>query len=180
MKPRSEPTTPSETSGRPCDRVLMVAVDGSEQSMWAVQVACGLAGPLRADVVLVHVMNTDAAAASTEVALTERELLAVLRRRADGIFEAADARLAPGMNVHRVLREGNPAKEVVASAAEWKANLLVIGTHARGRVASFLLGSTAEAVIRTAPCPVITVSHEPAGAPPRPAPGAAVMASPAR
>jgi nucleotide-binding universal stress UspA family protein len=177
MSQRLEKRTLSEASGCPCDRVLMVAVDGSDQSKWAVQVACELARPLRADVVLVHVMNTDAAASFSEVALTERELRAALRRRADGVFEAADSRLAPGVNVHRILREGDPAKEIVAAAAEWKANLLVIGTHARGRVASLLLGSTAEAVIRSAPCPVITVSHDPGAASPPPGPSVIGTAS---
>ena len=40
-----------------------------------------------------------------------------------------------------------------------EADLIVIGTHGRGLIGRFLLGSTAEAVVRHATCPVLTVSH---------------------
>ena len=38
-------------------------------------------------------------------------------------------------------------------------NLIIIGTHGRGAVAHLLMGSVAERVVRTAPCPVLTVRH---------------------
>jgi Ala-tRNA(Pro) deacylase len=49
----------------------------------------------------------------------------------------------------------------VQAAHDWGADLIVIGTHGRGRFSSFILGSTAEAVIRRATCPVLTVAHDP-------------------
>jgi len=48
----------------------------------------------------------------------------------------------------------------VKIAAEQSADLIVLGTHARGRLARLILGSTAEAVLRAAPCPVLAVGHE--------------------
>jgi hypothetical protein len=41
---------------------------------------------------------------------------------------------------------------------------VVLGTHARGAVARAILGSTAEAVVRRAHCPVLTISHPPVAA----------------
>ena len=150
----------SETVAGASTKLLMVAVDGSEQSTWAAQVAAELARPLRADVVLVHVMDLHPSSA-LDIAFGESELRAELRRRADDVFTAAVSQFPHGVAVQRLLREGNPGREIVASAAEWAAELVVMGTHGRGRLATFLLGSTAEAVIRGARCPVLTVAHDP-------------------
>ena len=145
---------------QPPPRLLMVAVDESDQSGWAAQVAASLARPLVANVVLVHVMHPNAPAAS-ELAFTEAEWRAELRRRGDRIFDASRSRFPQDIPTQRLLREGEPGREIVASADEWGADLLVMGTHGRGRVATFLLGSTAESVIRGAHCPVLTVAHDP-------------------
>ena len=155
-------TTPESISA---NRLLMVAVDGSAQATWAAQVAAGLAQPLGAEVVLVHVMSLQALG-SSELAFTERELIAMRRRRADEVFASARALFPPTVRVQQLLREGDAGKEIIASAGEWGADLLVMGTHGRGRLATFLLGSTAEAVIRGAHCPVLTVAHDPRGTAP--------------
>ena len=153
----------------------MVAVDDSPQSTWAAQVAASLAEALEANVVIVHVMDLNAYGAS-EVAIGEAELRAELRRRADEVFAGALAQFPQQVAVQRLLREGDPGKEIIASAAEWEADLMVMGTHGRGRLATFLLGSTAETVIRGAHCPVLTVAHDPRGPAPR-AGGSVTLAS---
>jgi nucleotide-binding universal stress UspA family protein len=53
--------------------------------------------------------------------------------------------------------EGDPAETILNSAREWNADLIVIGSDSRGRLAHFLLGSTADSVIRKASCPVLSV-----------------------
>jgi nucleotide-binding universal stress UspA family protein len=145
-------------------KLLMVAVDASEQATWAARVAADLAEPLSAYVVLVHVLAASATGAS-ELAVPDREERAAMRRAADDLFEAARAQFPAAVPVQRLLREGDPAKEIVASAVEWEADLVVMGTHGRGRLAAFVLGSTADAVIRSSACPVLTVSHDPRGGP---------------
>ena len=64
-------------------------------------------------------------------------------------------------SVHAVLvtRAGDPVRQVTRYAAETGADLVVLGTHGRGAVAHMLMGSVAERVVRTAPCPVLTVRH---------------------
>jgi nucleotide-binding universal stress UspA family protein len=54
-------------------------------------------------------------------------------------------------------RTGSPSKEIGRYAEEQAADLIVMGTHGRGMMAHLLLGSVAERVVRTAPCPVLTV-----------------------
>jgi nucleotide-binding universal stress UspA family protein len=52
-----------------------------------------------------------------------------------------------------------PAREIVEYAAANKIDLLILGTHGRGPVAHLFMGSVAERVVRSAPCPVLTVRH---------------------
>lgn len=50
-----------------------------------------------------------------------------------------------------------PHQQIVRVARAKRADLIVMGTHGRGRVAKAFLGSVAERVAGTAPCPVLTV-----------------------
>jgi nucleotide-binding universal stress UspA family protein len=63
----------------------------------------------------------------------------------------------PIENVEARVRIGDPAKEVVAEAAEWNADLVVVGTRGRASVSRFLLGSVAGSVLRSAFCSVLVV-----------------------
>ena len=59
-----------------------------------------------------------------------------------------------------VVRAGSsPAIEIVAYARDAAADVIIMGTHGRGRVSQLLMGSVAEKVVRIAPCPVLTVRH---------------------
>jgi universal stress protein E len=59
--------------------------------------------------------------------------------------------------VEPVVRAGSPAEEITAEAEEWPADLLIVGTHAKGWAARLVLGSVAEAALRDAPCNVLAV-----------------------
>lgn len=56
---------------------------------------------------------------------------------------------------HRLI-SGDPAKALVRLANEENVDLIVMGTHGRTGVVRLLMGSVAEAVVRRAPCPVLT------------------------
>jgi nucleotide-binding universal stress UspA family protein len=58
-----------------------------------------------------------------------------------------------------LLTASSAALGIVAYADEEKLDLIVIGTHGRGGFSKLLMGSVAEKVVRTAPCPVLTVRH---------------------
>jgi universal stress protein A len=60
------------------------------------------------------------------------------------------------------LREGDAAAEILQEAVEAGADLIVMGSHGRTGLGHLLLGSVAEAVLRRAPCPVLTVKNPPA------------------
>jgi nucleotide-binding universal stress UspA family protein len=69
-----------------------------------------------------------------------------------------DDRATPGaVPVLRVSTSVAPT--IVDYARDENADLIIMGTHGRGAIAHLLMGSVAERVVRTAPCPVLTVRH---------------------
>ncbi|HEU4685149.1 MAG TPA: universal stress protein [Nitrospira sp.] len=61
------------------------------------------------------------------------------------------------LDVNWHVRHGIPSQEIVQAVLEQQADLLVVGTHGRTGLEDIMLGSTAERVIKQAPCPVLTV-----------------------
>ena len=55
------------------------------------------------------------------------------------------------------VRSGTPWNEIVLAAKEYKADLIIIGTHGRTGLKHVVMGSTAERVVRHAHCPVLVV-----------------------
>jgi nucleotide-binding universal stress UspA family protein len=55
------------------------------------------------------------------------------------------------------MQTGTPAVVIASAAKKLKADLIVMSTHGRTGLSHLLLGSVAEKVVRTAPCPVLTV-----------------------
>jgi nucleotide-binding universal stress UspA family protein len=139
-------------------RRILVAVDGSDQAGWASDVAGRMAKAFCAKVALVHVVP-DPAAIGPEFVYSEPNLLALRRQEGEAFLRNAQQRLPEGLEIQPMLYEGDPARQIVSAAKDWRADLIVIGTHGRGVLGRLLLGSTAESVVRHAPCPVLTVAH---------------------
>jgi len=131
---------------------ILVAVDFSESSRKALRYALSFARLFGAEITLLHVV---------EIVPARRAPLAVSRDAETREMAARtlatwrrDAR--SGSSIKAVTRTGISAcHEIVAAAEESNADLLVIGNHGRTGLARVLLGSTAERVVRHAPCPVL-------------------------
>jgi len=65
----------------------------------------------------------------------------------------------PGNKAKAEVRQGAPFQAIIEFAREQNIDLIVMGTHGHTGLAHILLGSTAERVVRKAPCPVLTVRH---------------------
>jgi len=65
-----------------------------------------------------------------------------------------------GLDVEDVITRGEAASEIVRVAAERGADLIVISSHGRTGLGRILFGSTAESVVRHAPCPVLVVKPQ--------------------
>jgi nucleotide-binding universal stress UspA family protein len=87
----------------------------------------------------------------------------VARRQADGFYEElwnelrAVGASALGVSVEYRLEEGNAVEEIVRTAEDIQADLIVMGTHGHTGLSHMLMGSVAERTLRRAPCPVLTV-----------------------
>jgi len=69
------------------------------------------------------------------------------------------SRCASPAAVARSVRSLAPAESIVQYAKEYAIDLIVMGTRGNRALAHLLMGSVAERVVRTAPCPVLTVRH---------------------
>jgi nucleotide-binding universal stress UspA family protein len=69
--------------------------------------------------------------------------------------EVADRLRAKGLNVETETRTGSPAADIVGRAVESGAGLIAMTTHGRTGLSRVIMGSVAEQIIRTAPCPVL-------------------------
>jgi nucleotide-binding universal stress UspA family protein len=142
---------------------ILVAVDQTSASLWALRLAAGLAASTGARVALVHVVDISRGF-GPEFGFVDETAIADLRPPAEELLDRAAAVFEAGITVERIVREGDPPQEIVAAANHWDADLIIVGTHGHGRLARLLLGSTAETVVRSAHCPVLTVGHEPTAA----------------
>jgi nucleotide-binding universal stress UspA family protein len=138
---------------------ILIAFDSGESAARAVDAGIELARQLRAHVALLHVLPP-AADYVSEGTVGIGDLLGAERRRAQHVFADIRAMLPPGITAVDYLREGEPSAEIVSLARRWGADLVVVGTHGAGRIGSFLLGSTAQAVIHKSPCPVLVVRQQ--------------------
>ena len=135
-------------------QTILHPTDFSEPSEHAFRLACALARDHGAGLVVVHVLGlpmggySDLAPLIPEPAEVERDLREKLR-----------ALRPPGtaVGVEHHLRRGDAADEIIRLAEETRANLIVMATHGRTGLGRLVLGSVAEAVLRRAPCPVLTL-----------------------
>jgi nucleotide-binding universal stress UspA family protein len=138
---------------------VLVAIDDSEAAVWAIQTAYALAGQLGAQIALVHCVEIFPVVDPQFILPVELE--ENLRKAGDALLRERRRVLPETVSPELFRCEGRPADEIVATARRWHADLILIGSHARGRVAQFLLGSVARELIQRAPCPVLVVAHDP-------------------
>lgn len=141
---------------------ILVAVDFSPASVIATKYALRLATAFDAQLLVLHVLHDPADApgfysakkAGKKVYRNMEE--AAAKMMADFVgshvnkYKKAEARIVPGI----------PADETVRAAKAGKVDLVVVGTRGHGGLKRLMLGSVADRIIRSAPCPVLSVHGE--------------------
>lgn len=138
-------------------RRAIAAIEASDSAIRVVELAAAL---LLDEGAKLTVLSCFTVPFETEISGGVREVIARTRRDLrDARTRACEELLAGVRGLHGraptvEVVHGDPRTEVLRAAARQRADLLVVGTHARSGIAHALLGSTAEALIRAAPCDV--------------------------
>ena len=135
---------------------ILVATDFSRCSQAALDYAVDLAKATHGEVTLLHVSGVPG------YVLPDGSVFLLDAASVDKIEASIQGQLAlekrrTGAAMETVSTQGAPAPSIVSYASDDGSDLIVIGTHGRSGLRRLLLGSVAERVLRTAPCPVLVV-----------------------
>jgi nucleotide-binding universal stress UspA family protein len=135
---------------------ILVPVDFSDCSNKALVYATALAKQFEAELTLMHVVEIYPG--PPELILPEPNLYASQCGRKNlEVLRLAVGHAAP---CEVLLRTGVPHSEITLAAKELESDLIILSTHGHTGVARVILGSTAERVVRHAPCPVLVVREK--------------------
>jgi nucleotide-binding universal stress UspA family protein len=138
-------------------RKILVPTDFSEHSALALTYAADLAKRYAASLTLLHVYPVVNYAAAEGFALYTPEQLATLITQLNQQLKASEdeVRAQGATDIGSNILQGDAYKEILEQAGGF--DLIVMGTHGRTGLKHALMGSVAEKVVRTSPCPVLTV-----------------------
>jgi len=135
-------------------RRVLIAVDGEPLAAHAAEIGIELASSLGAEIAFVHAIDPGLSQAP---GITPADLIAEAEREGRRLI-AGFSQLLPRTHAPlEFIHVGKPASEIIRTAKEWPADVIVIGSHGRHGIQRALLGSVAEAVMRHAPCPVLVI-----------------------
>jgi nucleotide-binding universal stress UspA family protein len=144
---------------------ILVPVDGSAASQRGLTEAIRIASASGATLGLIHVVNELIVEPAYLPLLKYDELLAGLRNQGNAVLnDAATRARSGGATCETELIEvmgAQAAQAIVRRARDWKADLIVMGTHGRRGIRRLALGSDAEIVLRHSPVPVLLLRENP-------------------
>jgi nucleotide-binding universal stress UspA family protein len=133
---------------------VLVAVNFDEASNVALRYARSLARSFGAQLQVIHVMEN---LFLRPMANDPHAIEVGITRRLLDVLSDEDRTELHAIPVIR--KSDSPAEEIVKYAQAEQVDLIVLGTHGRPGFTHLLMGSVAEKVVRTAPCPVLTLRH---------------------
>jgi nucleotide-binding universal stress UspA family protein len=137
-------------------RRILIAVDDQPVAAHAADVGVALARALGADLAVITVVDLSSEYAAG-AGLVAEDLAAGAERDAKQLLSGFRQRLSLPPSTLEFVERGAPAAEIVKAASEWRADLIVVGSHGRGGIERALVGSVADGVLRHAPCPILVV-----------------------
>jgi len=143
-------------------QLILVPVDFSETAKKALQYAIQFAAGFDAEVVLLHVMEPylvppEMGYLPPQLAVNQQELEDSAR---EGLDKLCASEIGTRIRAQTKVRVGVPWVEIVSTAEETQADLIILATHGRTGLKHIFMGSVAERVVRHAPCPVLVVREK--------------------
>ncbi|WP_303851356.1 universal stress protein [Seleniivibrio woodruffii] len=139
---------------------ILYPTDFSDPSAYALNYAAEMAKLFDAELELLHVMLDESQLVSFYLPqITVQNLAKDMEDGATAKLQEfiANAKVLEGVRYKYTMAKGIADEEIVRVAQESGTDLIVIGTHGRTGFEHVLFGSTAEKVVRKAPCPVLSV-----------------------
>lgn len=147
---------------------IVLAVDGSRYSHWAVDLLLHI--PL-ADTPEIHVLHVVDVEAITHPFLTPRlapQYRGVIQTEVEKnmlagnrlVAEVGERLRARWNIVQSVVERGHVAEQIIAKAKQEEADLIILGSRGRSDIAAFLMGSVSQKVATYAPCSVLVVKRK--------------------
>jgi nucleotide-binding universal stress UspA family protein len=139
---------------------ILVPMDFSDTSEKAFSYAAEIARAFGAEIVLLHVVDTRVVDNVFHIhSMPPEDARAQMRKSAEeAVARIVGLEESAGLTISAIYAEGIPPVEVKQAAEEVNADLIAMGTHGTTGIAHLLYGSTADGVLRGAPCPVLTVN----------------------
>lgn len=138
---------------------ILFPIDFSEGSKNALEYAVSLSKEYNAKLYLLHVVHDISMTAGWQVPHIRIDEL--YRDMEEGARKEMEKfcrdELSGCENIEQIVVRGIPDEEILKMARDKKIDVIVIGTHGRTGIDRLLFGSTAEKVVRKAPCPVLSV-----------------------
>ena len=141
-------------------RRILLATDLSPASDGAAIQAMELAHDLSAELLVVSVIDPPTIR-PVGLGSQRRDVVRASRETAAQGLVARGR--AAGVRVTFLIWDGDPGQSIVDAAASEQVDLVVVGSHGRGAVGRFFVGSVSEFVVRNASCPVLVVRNQPVG-----------------
>jgi nucleotide-binding universal stress UspA family protein len=139
-------------------RRILVATGGSPWSRHAVDTAIRLAAAERAELLVVHILEDDPAYQPQELTTTDPQVRADMEETAQHILADATAHAAQANVAHQgIIHWGGIPEQIVRVATQTPCDLIVMGTRHLTGEKRLMTGRICNAVIATAPCPVLVV-----------------------
>jgi nucleotide-binding universal stress UspA family protein len=145
---------------------ILVPLDGSQLSEFALNPALALAKANKAELILMsairekEVVEIDEFYEPTTSPMPLPDTQPMRARLKNYLDSIAQTRVGIGVTVRTLVLEGDAASCVLETAVSEHTDLIIMGTHGRSGVSRFLLGSVTQKVWRQAPCPVMAIRDE--------------------
>lgn len=142
---------------------IMVGVDLSEHSIDALKYAVELAAEVKAEVIVVNVINQRDVDMITQISLESGHISVPgyietqERERGLEIDRAISGMKNDGISIRKIFRIGIPFRELLQAISDEGADLMVMGPKGRSNLAEALFGSTAEKCFSKCPIPLLSV-----------------------
>lgn len=143
---------------------ILVATDFSPSAARAVATAADYARHFQAQLVILHAYRVDIPVASPLTGggyvLPDGFFEHLAKEARQRVEKVANEVAAQGVSAIGIAVDRHPATAIIDEAKARKADLIVMGTRGLTGLKHLALGSVADRVVRTAPCPVLTVGHD--------------------